>query len=727
MTTTANDRRKEYAGNGIATEFAGPRAFQADQLAVYLVNDDTGEETLTTEYTLENVGVRSRATKVTMDTAPPAGVTLLILRTVENEQTADITNQGAYLPQVVEDALDNLAQQVQQLADNSDRTLRFPETMVGDLPVAELPRPEEASVLGWGPDLRLRNLSVVDLATNAAYANKSYDTFTGTGAQVDFTLSQDPGSLGNLAISIDGAVKVPVVDFTFTGTTLTFTTAPDLDAEILVRYDAALPNGVALAEGVFFTQAGTGAAQRTAQAKLRDVVNVKDFGALVDGATNDYAAVLLAINSGAKHIVIPPGTMCVGTTINIPQGVTIYGPGAVWKVPQGVNAVNMHANGCTIRDVTFDGTAVNDLTGATGVILGSDGTCVNVTCQNFGFHGFGTPTAIGSHRNSLIGCRAINTGHRGINLSNGSTYNRVTNFQARDCARAGIILGYLSNYNVFSDIYIDGHSVTVGGAGLWVHMNSNYNQFTNITVGAQNPAGTTCPSLILGAGCQGNTFHNIKLRAVGTRGILLWNQDVDHPELGTSNAPLQYNRFTNVDILGTQLASSAGILFQNQGAITPNICQYNIFDKVLIVGFTDGVYDTDTLSVGNEFNNIQFSGISSRKFRVGSTADSFRSGRRRNCGAGVSSVGSLAVGITEYAAQPAVAATGVAVTQCYPFPVNIYVADMPAGSNVQINGVNVGNPTAPGDGNGVHRVEPGQTIALIYASGSPRWRWFGLD
>jgi len=58
-----------------------------------------------------------------------------------------------------------------------------------------------------------------------------------------------------------------------------------------------------------FLQAGTGAVTRTAQAKMRDAVSVKDFGAVGDGA-NETSKVQLALNSlpaDGGDIFIPPG------------------------------------------------------------------------------------------------------------------------------------------------------------------------------------------------------------------------------------------------------------------------------------------------------------------------------------------------------------------------------------------------------------------------------------
>lgn len=47
-----------------------------------------------------------------------------------------------------------------------------------------------------------------------------------------------------------------------------------------------------------FTQSGIGAVARTTESKLRDVVSIKDYGAVGDGATNDLAKVKAALESG---------------------------------------------------------------------------------------------------------------------------------------------------------------------------------------------------------------------------------------------------------------------------------------------------------------------------------------------------------------------------------------------------------------------------------------------
>ena len=52
------------------------------------------------------------------------------------------------------------------------------------------------------------------------------------------------------------------------------------------------------AAGMQFTQAGSGAVQRTVESKLQDVVSAKDFGAAGNGVTDDLAKIKLALESG---------------------------------------------------------------------------------------------------------------------------------------------------------------------------------------------------------------------------------------------------------------------------------------------------------------------------------------------------------------------------------------------------------------------------------------------
>jgi hypothetical protein len=70
--------------------------------------------------------------------------------------------------------------------------------------------------------------------------------------------------------------------------------------------------------GSQFVQSGTGAVERTVDDKLRDVVSVKDFGAVGDGVTDDTVAIQAALNTTTKAIYFPQGTYVVASPNTTP-------------------------------------------------------------------------------------------------------------------------------------------------------------------------------------------------------------------------------------------------------------------------------------------------------------------------------------------------------------------------------------------------------------------------
>ena len=75
-----------------------------------------------------------------------------------------------------------------------------------------------------------------------------------------------------------------------------------------------------------FLQAGSGAATRTIQDKLRDVVSVKDFGAVGDGVTDDTAAIQAAIAAiSPTGIVFFPSGRYVHTGLTVSANITLRG------------------------------------------------------------------------------------------------------------------------------------------------------------------------------------------------------------------------------------------------------------------------------------------------------------------------------------------------------------------------------------------------------------------
>jgi hypothetical protein len=58
-------------------------------------------------------------------------------------------------------------------------------------------------------------------------------------------------------------------------------------------------------------------------------VNVKDYGALGDGTTDDSASIQLALDSGASYVLIPSGVFNIQAMITIPSNVTVKCEGTV--------------------------------------------------------------------------------------------------------------------------------------------------------------------------------------------------------------------------------------------------------------------------------------------------------------------------------------------------------------------------------------------------------------
>ena len=73
-----------------------------------------------------------------------------------------------------------------------------------------------------------------------------------------------------------------------------------------------------------FLQLGTGAVARPVTSKLQDVVHVKDFGATGNGVTDDSAAFVAALASGAPEVRADNGTYVVNSTITLAKGQKLY-------------------------------------------------------------------------------------------------------------------------------------------------------------------------------------------------------------------------------------------------------------------------------------------------------------------------------------------------------------------------------------------------------------------
>jgi len=225
--------------------------------------------------------------------------------------------------------------------------------------------------------------------------------------------------------------------------------------------------GTANAAGVIYDPAGTGAVATTVQAKLRESVSVKDFGAVGDGVTNDTAAIQAAIASLPVQIggivYFPSSTgayICNSTLTWDNKPVILLGAGngvqpnagVIIKFPAGVTGLNI-LNGSTgygansglenLHIVGSDtGPGAND-----GVLIRCNGfKAVNCTAEKFGQHGWhilsdisGSPSPIVSVNANgvlLMQCRGRNNYGDGLH-TRGENSNIMTTINFDSSGNAG--------------------------------------------------------------------------------------------------------------------------------------------------------------------------------------------------------------------------------------------------------------------------------------------------
>lgn len=387
MTISSNVRKAgPFTGNGTASAFPFYfKVFQASDLLVVKLTISSSIETtlaLTTDYTVtlnSDQDSNPGGTVTLVAGALATGFTLTITSDIGNLQPTDLTNQGGFYPEVIEDSLDRATIQIQQLAEEANRALTLPLSTPSSVST-ELPPPQANYLIAWNEDADgLQNVSTGDVATIASYGATRAELFSGTGSQTVFTLSENPGATANLDVSISGVTQRNGIDFNWvSGTNLTFMTAPPAGTNnILVRYVRALPAVIASATDVQFTPAGTGAVTRPVQTKLRETVSVEDFGAVGDGVADDTAAIKAAL-AAHDNLYFPKGTYLIDTVNDalVPTGKnSMYwsGYGATIKAKNGATATGnsrmlrlANCSNVVIEGLTFDGNRANRSSFASG-------------------------------------------------------------------------------------------------------------------------------------------------------------------------------------------------------------------------------------------------------------------------------------------------------------------------------------------------------------------------
>jgi hypothetical protein len=513
---SADSRKVQFTLTSGTQTLAVPFYF-LDNSHIRVVRARTGEPDevlgIGAGYTISGAGVELGGAIVLDGTMTDVGDRVTIRRNIPLTQLVEYVANDRFPASTHERALDQLTMIAQFIAEIAERSLVFGESeLITDGNILPAGEDRASKVLGFDEEGNL-DLSVSLEAIRTLIAANPTGSFT------DLELS-DLGTLTSGTV-LKRRRGTTAQHAAFTGQNGEATV--DTDKKTLVVHNGAKLGGFPV------------------QSEMN--VNVRAFGAVGDGVTDDRAAFVAALAYvaalavGPKVLFVPEGTykFTSNTAITIPNGVSIIGAGrkkTIFTVTTvfGISKWWTHAGSGSVERVTFKTSQVLDYTTLTNT---------------------GTPLAITDDDVIVRDCHFENTSNDGVYWSKSTSTLRnisILNNTFKNCVR-GAIIGIGGD-----EVTIIGNQINSPGYfGINVEADAAF-YFGNVIISNNTILGSRTP-----------------LSAVGEPGV---GANFDSSYAIISN---------NICNTGAKLAGTTGGVFiqtrTKRAAITGNVCRGETYDK----------------------------------------------------------------------------------------------------------------------------------------------------